>query len=313
MPIISGSGSGAVSTGTYGAVVNRVYTDWLERSDDLGMLVELSGAITDTATSIALDLSTLAPEEEDLLGPGAIIEIDSEAIRVKTYNESTDTVTDCTRGALGTTATSHTDGSNVAISPTILRKQIFDAVRDTADDCFPTLYTVTSEQVTTPTTAGYVEADADAIDPISPAIVNTSGSEWPTYAVALLDPFPPSSTNKAWAFDHGTPNGKTAHITFKKNPARPTAESDSLPDDTWERLLSVGAIAHLVGGEDVDTFDEDFLTEQIQVQNLPPGSGGNVSQRLLSYYEYLKQQARRRLLASHSTPIFVNGYCVRGG
>lgn len=298
---------------TYGDVVDRVFRDWLARPDDAPMVVELNGGITNSATNIPLDISTLAPEEEDLLGPGAIIEVNSEAIRVRTYDEGTDTITDCKRGVLGTTAAAHSDGDEVIIAPNTLRQSVFDAVRDTADDCFPTLYTVTTEQVTTPSTAGFVEAVATAIDPISPAIVNVSSGEWVNYGVALMDPFPPSSTGKAWVFDHATPEGDTAHITYKANPTRPTSESDSLPDDTWERLFSVGAIAHLIGGEDIDAFDEDYLTEQIEVQNLPPGRGGSVSQRLLSYYEYLKQQARRRLLSQHSTPVFVNGYCVRGG
>lgn len=282
--------------------------------------MELSGnggSITNSATSFNVDVTLLTPDEESTIGPGTIIEINSELIRVKAYDDTDDaeSVDDCIRGILGTTAASHDDGDEIVISPNISRQQVFNAARDTIDDCWPSLYEVATEQVTTPDTKNWVNAHADAIDPVMPALVQvsdlTNDEEWGNFPVGLRDPFPPAANDKAWFFK--APGGETAHVTYKKQPTRPTKESDTLPDDTWERMLVVGAVAHLIGGEDIDKFDEDYIAQTLEMQNVQIGAGQSIERRLRSYYEYLKQNAKRRLMVEWGVPVKQNGYVIRGG
>ena len=66
----------------------------------------LTGAINDTATSVAYNGDLLSVEEEDALDAGAIIEIGQELMICTDLNAVTNTIT-VTRGARGTTAASH--------------------------------------------------------------------------------------------------------------------------------------------------------------------------------------------------------------
>lgn len=303
---------------TYGDVVDRTFRDYLSRPDDQPLMMELSGnggSITSTATSFFVDVTLLTPEEEALIGAGTIIEIGSELIRVKAYDETdgSEQVTDCVRGILGSTAASHDDGDEIRIAPDYTRQQVFEAARDTQDDCYPQLYEVVTEQVTTPSTSStnWTEAASDALDPLQPALVSLSGGGWDNFPVKLEDPFPPSPSNKAWLFR--APANRTAHVTYKKKATRPADETATLPDDTWERLLSVGAVAHLIAGEDIDAADAEYITEQLEAQSFQVGQGQSLRQALLSYYEYLKRKAVQRLVAEHGTPLKRNGFVVKGG
>ena len=66
----------------------------------------------------------LSVEEEDALDAGAIIEIGQELMICTDLNAVANTIT-VTRGARGTTATSHSIGDLVKIAPPFPRKNVF--------------------------------------------------------------------------------------------------------------------------------------------------------------------------------------------
>ena len=66
-------------------------------------------------------------EEENLLGNGALVEVDQEIMLLLLLNTSTRTLT-VSRGYAGTTAATHADETNIFINPTFPRKSVFDAV-----------------------------------------------------------------------------------------------------------------------------------------------------------------------------------------
>ena len=123
---------------TIGDLVDRTYREYLEPMDDIVSYTTLTGAINDTATSVAYNGDLLSVEEEDALDAGAIIEIGQELMICTDLNAVANTIT-VTRGARGTTATSHSIGDLVKIAPPFPRKNVFDAVCDQIKNLFPTI------------------------------------------------------------------------------------------------------------------------------------------------------------------------------
>ena len=123
----------AVST-----LVDRIYRDFLNKPDDLSAFSRLEGTINNSVTSLTYEAGLFSSEEENLLGNGALIEIDQEIMLVTAANTSTRTLT-VSRGYAGTDAASHTDGANLFINPTFPRKSVFDAVADNIVRLYPSL------------------------------------------------------------------------------------------------------------------------------------------------------------------------------
>ena len=92
----------AVST-----LVDRIYRDFLNKPDDLSAFSRLDGAMTDTTgTTLTYESGLFSSEEENLLGNGALVEVDQELMLVTAANTSTRTLT-VSRGYAGTTAATH--------------------------------------------------------------------------------------------------------------------------------------------------------------------------------------------------------------
>ena len=125
----------AVST-----LIDRIYRDFLNKPDDLSAFSRLDGAVSDTTgTSITYESGLFSSEEENLLGNGALVEVDQEIMLVTAANTSTRTLT-VARGYAGTTAATHSDKANIFINPTFPRKSVFDAVFDNIVRLYPSLY-----------------------------------------------------------------------------------------------------------------------------------------------------------------------------
>ena len=136
----------AVST-----LVDRIYRDFLNKPDDLSAFSRLDGAINDSVTSLNYEAGLFSVEEENLLGSGALIEIGQEIMLVTSATTSTRTLT-VSRGYAGTSAAAHSDNDNIFVNPTFPRKTVFDAVGDNIVRLYPSLYNVTTTNVTSGST-----------------------------------------------------------------------------------------------------------------------------------------------------------------
>ena len=99
-----------------GNLVDRTFREYLEPMDDLVSYTTLSTGVNDSITSIVFDGDLLSVEEEDALDKGTIIEINQELMICTDLNAVTNTIT-VKRGMKGTTATAHTAGDLIKISP----------------------------------------------------------------------------------------------------------------------------------------------------------------------------------------------------
>ena len=210
----------AVST-----LVDRIYRDFLNKPDDLSAFSRLDGAMSDTTgTTLTYESGLFSSEEENLLGNGALVEVDQELMLVTAANTSTRTLT-VSRGYSGTTAATHADKTNVFINPTFPRKSVFDAVADNIVRLYPALYNVTTTNVTSSST--FAEVPATTVEILTSYVQNASGEQYTSAGIELLKNFPPSSTNTAVQF-YNTANGKTVNLVVKRKFVRPTAETDDL-------------------------------------------------------------------------------------
>jgi hypothetical protein len=292
----------AVST-----LVDRIYRDFLNKPDDLSAFSRLDGAMSDTTgTTLTYESGLFSSEEENLLGNGALVEVDQELMLVTAANTSTRTLT-VSRGYAGTTAATHADQTNVFINPTFPRKSVFDAVADNIVRLYPSLYNVTTTNVTSNST--YQEVPASTVEVLTSYVQNASGEQYTSAGIQLLRDFPPSSTNTAVQF-FNTSNGKTVHLVVKRKFVRPTSETvdlatDCLISDEYEQIVMVGAVADIVGATDVDASTQEFITEKLAAESYPVGSGERLRNALLRLRSLLIDEARGNLRSLYPAPVSI--------
>ena len=292
----------AVST-----LVDRIYRDFLNKPDDLSAFSRLDGAMSDTTgTTLTYESGLFSSEEENLLGNGALVEVDQELMLVTAANTSTRTLT-VSRGYAGTTAATHADNTNVFINPTFPRKSVFDAVADNIVRLYPSLYNVTTTNVTS--TSTYAEVPASTVEVLTSYVQNASGEQYTSAGIQLLRDFPPSTTNTAVQF-FNTSNGKTVHLVVKRKFVRPTSETvdlatDCLISDEYEQIVMVGAVADIVGATDIDASTQEFITEKLAAESYPVGSGERLRNALLRLRSLLIDEARGNLRSLYPAPVSI--------
>jgi len=292
----------AVST-----LVDRIYRDFLNKPDDLSAFSRLDGAMSDTTgTTLTYESGLFSSEEENLLGNGALVEVDQELMLVTAANTSTRTLT-VSRGYSGTTAATHADKTNIFINPTFPRKSVFDAVADNIVRLYPSLYNVTTTNVTSGST--YAEVPASTVEILTSYVQNASGEQYTSAGIELLRDFPPSTTNTAVQF-YNTSSGKTVHLVVKRKFVRPTSETvdlatDCLISDEYEQIVMVGAVADIVGATDVDASTQEFITEKLAADSYPVGSGERLRNALLRLRSLLIDEARGNLRSLYPAPVSI--------
>jgi len=291
----------AVST-----LVDRIYRDFLNKPDDLAAFSRLDGSLTDSATSLTYEAGLFSSEEENLLGNGALVEVNQEIMLVTAANTSTRTLT-VSRGYAGTTKAAHSDSDNLYINPTFPRKSVFDAVADNIVRLYPTLYNVNTTDVVASST--YAEVPASTVEVLTSYVQNASGEQYTSAGIELLRDFPPSTTNTAVQF-YNTSNGKTVHLVVKRKFVRPTSETvdlatDCLISDEYEQIVMVGAVADIVGATDIDATTQEFITEKLAAENYPVGSGERLRNALLRLRSLLIDEARGNLRSLYPAPVSI--------
>ncbi len=278
---------------TVGGIVNRLVREYLAPSNETPVLARLASAITTTtATTLTLDTDTLSPEEEDIISPGIVIEVDFEQFLVQSYNETTKVVT-VDRGWNGTTRATHASQAYVIVTPTYSKQLAFDSVADEIVSLHPSLWGQTFVEVTTSETP--VEVPAEAVGVAACTVLDNNR---PVAVTArLIRNWPPSATGRAVLFE-GVRSGQTAYLTLKAEFSRPTQLSTTTASlnvlDQWVPIIVVGAAARCIATVDQQRLTVDWATEGDQQQASPPGTATSLALRLKSMRDTLLEEARQR-------------------
>ena len=326
---------------TIGDLVDRVYREYLEPAESLESYSFLTGGIDSSATTLAYSGDMFSVEEEDSLDAGTIIEVGQELMFSTGLNTVSNEIT-VTRGARGTTATTHSAGDILKISPTYPRKNVYDAISDQIENLYPTLFAVETKTLTSGTgyriignygtdvdNNNYLVAPVKAISQFTDFSTGTdeTGLKFIGVAVEMVD-LPNGFT---WTDEDGVERTKTyttgpqvvhalqfqgvssgyeCFVTFKKKFISPTSEANTLAsiglETEYEPIVMAGVAAQMIAGKDIKRVDASYITEQLSVQNFPAGTGGSIRNNLLQYQNLLIQQARKNLRAKYPEPVVLN-------
>lgn len=299
------------------SVIDRINRDFLTPpgKSTPTFIMNDSGGISATDTSVITDTTNLSPEEEDLLVAGRLIEIDSEIMRITAVSGTSPAITltledDGTnrRAMLGTTAATHADAADIHIMDEhyVPRLSIFNAVADSIVSLWPDLWTVGVEEASTsPSPIELPDYAGDVLD-----IQYQSGGLWvKAGSWDELQNFPYVSTERAVQV-RGVVEGASALIYYKKIPQRPSAESTALADiyvnAEWVDIVVLGAVARLMGGFPLQAFDIEFITQLLRAENQRPGEGIDIRNSLLQLRSFLIGPLQRQLTRYNRDEVYID-------
>lgn len=297
---------------TVADLINRIYRSYLHPGDDQPARALLANDITAEDTTWTYRSENIAADELELFAPGIIVEADREQALVTHSNPAnighivlpTGNVT-VLRGYNGTARTGHDADTPMTVQPPFARQSVFDAVADNIVNLYPTLYHVATEQITTAPTPVQVPAPTTTIA----SFTYPEGTRWIQGNAKLLNPFPPSPTGKAVTFNN-TPHGRTGNLTYHTPFNRPTTEADDLQtlgvDASWERIIAVGTAAQVLSGRELDSVQQQYITEQLRAEGYPVLTAMRQAGALWEVRDDMLQHAARNLQASNHTPVTMN-------
>ena len=295
---------------TMGDLIDRTLRH-LMPADDQPTQTTLTTTVDTDDTEWIYTGSALTVDEEELFTVGVIVEIGLEQAVITDADHTTNTLT-VRRAVNGTTAAEHTAGDVITLAPVFPRKDVFDALADNLVALFPALYRRTTDTITI--TTGHTIVDADAR--IAEGLRYARGTRYYDGDVSLIQNFTPSATTNAIITN--APTGATAYFTYRGKFPRPTQESDDLQtvcgvEESWERIVMVGAVAQLLTMRESDSLNVEFVTEQMRAEGYPAGTSSRLRSQLLQYHQFLLDQARRQQLASNAEIVAVNSPVAAGG
>ena len=292
---------------TFGQLIDRTYREYLrpvEEQEPLSQVANLDSisggnqGITAAGTTLQYKEGLFTPEEEELIGAGSVLEIDSELLMVEDINTVSREIT-VERGRLGSTAAEHTEDTDIILKPKYPRLNVANAIGDQVIGLFPALYAIKKTTITTASTQ-FVEMPAGT-QRILQAKINNSTANTTAYSdipLELLTDFAGSTTDAAVQFPSGPTSGKTVYVVYASKFTRPTDETTNLNtvaglEDFHEQIVMVGAVAQLLSELDVDATTQNYITENLEQRGVPVGSGERLRNALLRYYGVLLDRARR--------------------
>lgn len=276
-------------------LVQRIFRDYLQAPDDMHPQAKVQAAITDVQTSVVY-ADELMPEEVAAISAGDFVEIEYELVRVLSIVESTRTLT-VTRGAYGTTAAAHGADAILRFSPKTSQAGVFAAIADEVVALYPELYSVGT--VVLDPLLSVQELD----DPLAVSVLNArqlvAGYYEPVWAEVLedIDEYSDSTIVQV------EPRSSTSDIfvRYSKRFTRPSDASETLAslgvEDQWVRILIFGALGSLLAATDIDAATQEFITEALQAQGYPPGTGASLGITFARLRASAMQEARDELRA----------------
>ena len=262
--------------------------------------------------STFLDLSTDAvtggvqltpftiPEDEELMRGGMIIEIGSELMLVTSYDEGT-RVAAVQRGAFGTPAATHEEGDLVLLNPSYPRHSAFEFLGDNIITLYPTLYTVSSDNLVS------IQSNISGIpDELAVEVIEVWPGDW-TNDIELdarIVDFHPTVGGRAVITNlgHGS-----IWLRYRRRMKRPLLDTEELEDlgvdDAWVNILMAGVAADLFAGRDLPASHVEWVGGVLQAENIPVGTRAQLSVGLARYRELLIERAQKEMRAEYKAKV----------
>jgi len=265
----------------------------------------LSEAVTSTYSSTLP--SSIKVNSADNISSG-VIQIDDELIYVDSYDRDNKVlvVPPYGRGYNGTTAASHAAGSKVVISPTFPRVDVKNAINETIDDMFPSIFAVTSYTFPyNPSVLAYaLPNDVENVIAVSAQSTGPTKEWYPVRAwrvdpMANTDAFDSKNTISIYSVVDA---GRTINVTYSTQPSPMENGSDDFESTTGlpascKDVAVLGAAYRLSAFIDPGrlTFGSAEADQQSQIAGRSYGAGTSASKYLLALYQQRLQQETNKI------------------
>ena len=283
---------------TVGALVDRMFRDYLANPADTPVQVQTQSLVSDVATTVTYSDEMMA-EEVSAIGPGTVVELGLEMLRVIAHDENTRVLT-VTRGLYGTDVVEHPAGTLMRVAPRWPRRVVFDAIADEIVSLYPAVYAEGSEWGDA--REGLVEInDAYAVSVLEARQLDGHSYE---PVVAELVRVADVSTGIAVQFEGRSGGSGDVLIRYARTFPRPNTEDVTLAslgiDPSWDRIILFGALMSLIFQPDVDAVTQEFVSEALENQGFPPSTGAQLAVTLARLRQTMLMAAGTRLRARNS-------------
>jgi hypothetical protein len=263
---------------------------------------KLTAAVSDTTTTSL----TVADASTAVYSPSWIIQIDQEAMRVVSGTGTTLTVR---RGALGTTAATHSNGAQILIRPGWVDQEILDALNAALNATFPLLYipvadtSLTADAATYEFTVPQMASPVMYIPRLSRIDLKRTGDaayrkvvDWELRrgdTPKIKFRFPPDTgtlrVNGYGPFPNFTTSADTLHALFPGN------LEDALVDYAAQHLIASGEAARV--RQDTGARDDREAANR-------PGSAMAAANAILARFQQRVQQSAMPPMEPHIVPVY---------
>ncbi len=288
-------------------------TDYLEPVSERTAKTPLAAAMDDSELTFTIIDGVLSPDEEAVIGPGAVLELDYELLQVASYDMSTSIITVLGRAFEGGgPAAAHAIGSAMRLPTRWPRQSQANVLSEAIDNLWKPLYVVEEERLTVDT-LGYLPLPLDTVEVLRIQYEYDSrwgrdhiptasgGSEWLDAEYELFETHPQDPNFAAVQVVPTLSPGALCVIRYGREPGRPTLVTDTLDpwEDAWNRIVVLDAAIALLSGVDIDSVTQEFLTQQLRLDRFPVRSGATITQAMIAYREYLVTRREEKQIAKH--------------
>ena len=246
----------------------------------------LAGAVEERnklATSLTSgDTSVIATYDLGGLRTGSVFEIESELLYVWDANPATKTLT-VERGYAGTTATSHTSGAILTLSPRFPRAQMLDAVNAELDDLSSTmngLFRVITVDLTYNGSDRQINiTNSGTIIELLDARLRYLADDYPVLNSVRLQTGLPTTdfaSGNTLVFDEPVMAG-TVRVRYKAPFARATTEASDLTTDcflpaTCDDIVETGVMLRMMNAREIKRNFIESQGDTRRPDEVPPGA-----------------------------------------
>jgi hypothetical protein len=289
-------------------------TDYLEPVSERTAKTPLLAPMDDSELTFTITDGVLSPDEEAVIGPGAVVEIDYELMQVASFDASIFVVTVLSRAFEGGgPAAAHATGASMRLPTRWPRQSQANALNEAIDNLWKPLYVVEEERITIDT-LGYLPLPLDTVEVLRVQyeydtrwgrdhVIGSSvaSSEWLDAEYELFQTHPEDPNFAAVQVVPVISPGALCVIRYGREPGRPDTPADTLDpwEDAWNRIVVLDGAISLLSGVDIDAVTQEYLSQQLRLDRFPVRSGATITQAMIAYREYLVSRRKEKQIAKH--------------
>jgi hypothetical protein len=246
--------------------------------------------MTTSTLTVSFQDDIFSPDEEAILGPGALVEIDDEMLFISSFDMSTSTLTFPARGHSGSTPAAHAIGDYLRFPSRWPRYLQLKALQDAVDGLFPPLF-VTKEARVPTDTIGYLDLELNTVEVHRVQLQSNDRRGFDAWYDIEAEAFPTAPLDSGVAYLRLETNAPSAQaiVGYGIRIVVPATTSETIVDlpQKWERLVLVDSALSLMSGVDIDAVTQEYLTQSLRLERFPVRSAESITRSLIAYREYL--------------------------